>query len=116
MAIKILPAAVTADPDRLTRFEREARMLAALNHPNIATIHGVEESDGVHALVLELVEGETLAERIARAIQKAARDSYWTRRWPSPVRSPTRSTPPTRRASSIGISSPPTSRSRPTAP
>ena len=70
VAIKILPAAVTADPDRLRRFEREARALAALNHPNIATIHGVEESDGIHALVLELVQGETLAERIARAVQK----------------------------------------------
>jgi len=66
VAIKILPPVFTADPGRLARFEREARVLAALNHPNIATIHGVEDNDGVHALVLELVEGETLAERIAR--------------------------------------------------
>ena len=64
VAIKILPPAVTTDPDRLARFEREARVLASLNHPNIATIHGVEESDGVKALVLELVLGDTLAERI----------------------------------------------------
>ena len=66
VAIKILPDAFTADPDRLARFEREARVLAALNHPNIATIHGVEESDGVRGIVMELVEGETLAERIQR--------------------------------------------------
>jgi serine/threonine protein kinase len=67
VAIKILPRAFTADPDRLARFEREARVLASLNHPNIATIHGVEESDGVKALVLEFVRGDTLAERIASA-------------------------------------------------
>jgi hypothetical protein len=66
VAIKILPAEFASHPDRLARFEREARMLAALNHPHIATIHGVEESDGVRALVLELVEGDTLAERIGR--------------------------------------------------
>ena len=57
----------TSDPERLARFEREARLLASLNHPNIATIHGVEHMDGIHALVLELVEGETLAERLHRA-------------------------------------------------
>jgi Tol biopolymer transport system component len=66
VAIKILPRAFTSDPERLARFEREARMLAALNHPNIATIHGLEEADGVRALVLELVEGDTLADRVAR--------------------------------------------------
>ena len=66
VAIKILPQAFTADPDRLARFEREARVLAALNHPNIATIHGIEQSDGVRGIVMELVEGETLAERIQR--------------------------------------------------
>jgi serine/threonine protein kinase len=65
VAIKILPHAFTADADRLARFEREARVLASLNHPHIAAIHGVEESDGLRALVLELVEGETLAQRIA---------------------------------------------------
>ena len=67
VAIKILPPAFTADPDRLARFEREARMLAALNHPHIGAIYGVEESDGVRALVLELVEGETLADKLAAA-------------------------------------------------
>jgi serine/threonine protein kinase/Tol biopolymer transport system component len=66
VAIKILPQSVTTDPDLLARFEREARVLAALNHPNIATIHGVEQSDGVRGIVMELVEGETLAERIQR--------------------------------------------------
>ena len=62
VAIKVLPQAFTTDPDRLARFEREARMLAALNHPHICAIYGVEEADGIRALVLELVEGETLAE------------------------------------------------------
>ena len=62
VAIKTLPDAFTADADRLARFEREAQLLAALNHPNIASIHGLEESDGIRALVLELVEGQTLAE------------------------------------------------------
>src|SRR5687768_13910510 len=66
VAVKVLPGVFVADRDRLARFEREARALAALNHPNIATIHGVEEADGVRALVMELVAGETLAERIAR--------------------------------------------------
>ena len=65
VAIKILPRAFAADPDRLARFEREARMLASLNHPHIGAIYGVEESGGVGALVLELVEGETLADRLA---------------------------------------------------
>jgi serine/threonine protein kinase len=60
VAIKVLPAGVAADPDRLARFEREARLLASLNHPNIAAIYGVDESGGVVALVLELVDGDTL--------------------------------------------------------
>jgi serine/threonine-protein kinase len=66
VAMKILPRAFTDDPDRLARFEREARVLAALNHPNIAIVHGVEESDGIRGLVMELIDGETLAERVAR--------------------------------------------------
>ena len=66
VAIKILPVAFAQDPERLARFEREARMLASLNHPNIAIIHGVEKSAGLYALVMELVEGETLADRLAR--------------------------------------------------
>jgi len=64
VAIKILPEAFTADPERLARFEREARVLASLNHPNIAAIYGVEEADSRRFLVLEYVEGETLAERL----------------------------------------------------
>ena len=66
VAIKVLPMAFAADPERLARFEREARMLAALNHPHIGAIYGFEESDGVRALVLELVEGPTLANRLAK--------------------------------------------------
>jgi serine/threonine protein kinase/Tol biopolymer transport system component len=66
VAIKILPTIFSTDPDRRARFEREARVLAALNHPHIGAIYGVEESDGIRALVLELVDGDTLAERIAR--------------------------------------------------
>ncbi len=66
VALKFLPASVAGDPERLARFEREAQALAALKHPHIATIHGIEEAQGFRALVLELVEGETLADRIAR--------------------------------------------------
>ena len=66
VALKILPDLFAADPERLARFEREARTLAALNHPHIAQIHGLDESSGVRALVMELVEGEDLAQRIAR--------------------------------------------------
>ena len=66
VAIKILPEAFAADTERIARFQREAKTLASLNHPNIAHIHGLEESNGVRALVMELVEGEDLAQRIAR--------------------------------------------------
>jgi dipeptidyl aminopeptidase/acylaminoacyl peptidase len=66
VALKILPAAFAADPDSRARFTREARVLASVNHPNIAAIYGLEESGSVTALVMELVEGETLADRIAR--------------------------------------------------
>src|SRR5262249_42149091 len=66
VAIKILPAAFTSDPERLARFAREARVLAALNHPHIGAIYGVEDAGPVHALVLELVDGPTLADRIER--------------------------------------------------
>ncbi|MEO8431136.1 MAG: protein kinase [Acidobacteriota bacterium] len=65
VAIKVLPEAVAQDPDRLARFQREAQILAALNHPHIAAIYGLEKSGPVQALVLELVEGDTLADRIA---------------------------------------------------
>jgi eukaryotic-like serine/threonine-protein kinase len=63
VALKVLPESFSADPQRLARFQREAQVLASLNHPNIASIYGFEESSSVHALVMELVEGETLAER-----------------------------------------------------
>ena len=97
VAIKLLPEAFSHDNERVARFAREARVLASLNHSNIAAIHGLEESGGRKFLVMELVEGETLAERIKRgpipvdeslqsALQSAKR---WRRR--------------TRKASSIGI-------------
>ena len=63
-ALKVLPEAFTSDPDRLARFEREAKVLASLNHPNIGSIYGLEEAEAVKALVLELIEGPTLADRI----------------------------------------------------
>jgi eukaryotic-like serine/threonine-protein kinase len=66
VAVKILPALVAADPDRLARFKREAQVLASLNHSNIAAIYGLEESAGMQALILELVDGPTLADRIAQ--------------------------------------------------
>lgn len=65
VALKVLPELFANDPERLARFKREAEILASLNHPNIAIIHGLVDSDGVKALVLELVEGPTLADRIA---------------------------------------------------
>ena len=66
VAIKVLPALLAQDVDRLARFDREARTLAALNHPNIAAIHGLEDASGTKALVMELVDGATLADRIAQ--------------------------------------------------
>ena len=65
-ALKVLPDAFASDPERLARFRREAQVLASLNHPNIAHVYGLEQSDGVQALVMELVEGSTLADRIAQ--------------------------------------------------
>ena len=65
-ALKVLPDAFASDPERLARFRREAQVLASLNHPNIAHVYGLEQSDGVQALVMELVEGPTLADRIAQ--------------------------------------------------
>ena len=66
VALKVLPDSFASDPDRLARFTREAQTLASLNHPNIAHIHGLEESGGVTAIVMELVEGDDLSQRIAR--------------------------------------------------
>src|SRR5580765_3013661 len=66
VAIKVLPPSLAADHDRLARFQREAEVLASLNHPNIAGIYGLEEGGGTTALVMELVEGEDLSQRIAR--------------------------------------------------
>ena len=82
----------------MARFEREARMLAALNHPHIGAIYAVEEADGVHALVLELVEGDTLAERIAKGLSVTEALSFARE-------SPTRSRRRTKRGSSTAISS-----------
>jgi serine/threonine protein kinase len=64
VAIKVIQELFAADPERLARFKREAQVLASLNHPNIGAIHGLQESDGVRALVLELVEGLTLQQRL----------------------------------------------------
>src|SRR5688572_12644463 len=66
VAIKTLPDSFLADPDRVARLEREARVLAALNHPHVGAIYGLEEADGHRALVLELVEGPTLSDRLSR--------------------------------------------------
>ena len=64
VAIKVLPQEFAQDADRVARFQREAKLLASLNHPNIAAIYGLEESDGINFLVMELVEGQTLDDRI----------------------------------------------------
>jgi len=79
VAIKILPQMFTADPDRLARFEREARVLASLNHPSIGAIYGLEEADGLRGLVLELVEGETLADRLRRGPLPVAEALFFAR-------------------------------------
>ena len=72
VAIKILPDALAADPNRLVRFEREAKTLASLNHPHIAAIHGFEKSAGMHALVMELVEGDDLSQKLAELRAKGS--------------------------------------------
>ena len=102
VALKVLPDSFAADPDRLARFAREAQTLAALNHPNIAHIHGLEESGGVRALVLELVEGEDLSQRLD-GLRRAATGCRSTRRWRSRGRSPTRSRRRTSKASFTAI-------------
>src|ERR1700683_4768849 len=64
VALKVLPAAFATDPERMARFRREAQVLASLNHPHIGAIYGFEDSGNTHALVMELIEGPTLADRI----------------------------------------------------
>ena len=73
VAIKVLPEDFAADPDRLARFEREAKLLASLQHSNIGAIHGLEESDDIRFLVLELIEGQTLEQRLMKG-------ALWRRR------------------------------------
>ena len=109
VALKILPEAFATDPDRLARFQREAQVLASLNHPGLAAIYGIEEADDTRALVLELVEGPTLADRIAQGPITRMRHC------PLPSRSPKPSKRPMSRASFIAISNRPTSRSKKTA-
>jgi serine/threonine protein kinase len=78
VALKILPETFTHDPDRVARFKREAQVLASLNHPHIAQIHGLEEQDGCSAIVMELVDGETLD---ARLKPRAPAETDGTRRF-----------------------------------
>ena len=75
VAIKVLPETFAADRERLARFEREAEVLASLNHPNIAAIYGLERADNQTALVMELVEGQTLADRIAQGSSPVRRNT-----------------------------------------
>lgn len=82
VALKVLPEVFARDAERMAHFEREAKVLASLNHPNIATIYGVEESNGARALVMELVEGPTLTERISQG------RFPWRKRCPLPSKSP----------------------------
>jgi len=98
VAIKVLPESFTQDRERLARFEREAKALAALNHPNIAGIYGLEKTGESQALILELVEGEDVSERLKRG-------PLPVRRWKQLMR----------KGSSTGTSSQGTSSSRPTA-
>jgi serine/threonine protein kinase len=95
VALKVLPDSFAGDPDRRARFTREAQALAALNHPNIAHIHGFEESGGVRAIVMELVDATT-----CRSASRVAR-SRSVKPCPSRSRSPKTSTPHMRRGSSI---------------
>ena len=84
VALKVLPDLFANDPERLARFQREAKVLASLNHPNLASIYGLEEADGVRALVLELVEGPTLADRIAEGQLHSTKPCPSPARWPKP--------------------------------
>ena len=108
VAIKVLPEAFSRDSETIARFQREARVLASLNHPNVAAVYGFEEVNGRHFLVMELVPGETLEERIRRGAIPCRR------RCRLPSRSLRRSRRRTTPESCIATSSPPTSRSPPT--
>ena len=110
VAIKVLPAAFAADPDRLRRFEQEARAAGALNHPNVLAVYDVGTHEGAPYLVTELLEGETLRERLRRRAAAAAQGAS-----SSPARSRAASPPRTRRASSTATSSPRTCSSPATA-
>jgi serine/threonine protein kinase len=96
VAIKVIGDSLST-PNRVARFEREARTLAALNHPNIAAIYGLEDAGGATAIVMELVEGYTLADRIAAGPSQRLKRSRWSRRSPKPSKRRTS------RASSTGI-------------
>ena len=110
VAIKILPDEFAADQGRIARSEREAKTLAALNHPHIAQIYGLEESDGIRALVMELVDGATLADRIAQGPIPVDEALPIARQIAEALEGRTS------RASSTVISSPPTSSCGPTEP
>ena len=97
VAIKTLPDLFSEDPQRLARFEREAKLLASLNHPNIATIHGLEESEGHSFLVQELIDGTTLADRLREGPMPAEEGLRLAEQMPKPSKRRTRV------ASSIGI-------------
>ncbi len=100
VAIKVLPEDMTHDRERLARFEREARLLASLNHPNIAAIYGFEQAEGVSFLALELVEGEDLVERMNRGPSSA--DLSQSPTSPAPAPASSSAPPPTCRPSRPG--------------
>ncbi len=106
VAIKVLPERLAHDPDRLARLKREARTLAALNHPNIATLYGFESFGGTDFLAMELVPGDTLVDLVGRGAVPLIQALTIARQLADD------SKPPTRRASPTATSSPPTSRSR----
>ena len=95
VALKILLESFASDGERMMRFEREAKTLASLNHPHIAQIYGLEQSSSASALVMELVEGDTLADRVARSAARLKKQ------YPLQARSPRPSKPRTSRASFI---------------
>ena len=109
VALKVLPESFTQDPQRVARFRREAEVLASLNHSNIGAIYGLEESAESQVLVLELIEGETLGERISRGaipLEEPTQIAFQKQKHSKPL---------TTRGSFIATSNLPTSRSRPKA-